>query len=81
MPPLPPRRLLHRNKTGILRPEKNKPIPQTQEQVMIPLVSTAKTAAIPFASGWSAVALWQDMLRAWKAHHQRMADLGVHGGL
>ena len=48
---------------------------------MIPLVPLAQNAAASLTGSWSLSALWRDMLRAWIAHHQRMADLGLHGGL
>ena len=47
---------------------------------MIPLVPQTRTAA-PIPRGRSLSALWREMLRAWIAHHQRMADLHLHGGL
>ena len=47
---------------------------------MIPLVPKTPKAA-PIAGGGSLAAVWRDMLRSWLAHHQRMADFGLVGGL
>ncbi|MDP4024882.1 hypothetical protein Q8W71_19820 [Methylobacterium sp. NEAU 140] len=51
---------------------------------MIPLVPTSSPTSsptsaqtAPLAGGWNLAALVQDMVRAWIAHHQRLADLGI----
>ena len=50
---------------------------------MISLVSPTRPAvpvsAAPVSGGWNLAALVQDMLRAWIAHYQRLADLGIQG--
>ncbi|MCJ2013302.1 hypothetical protein [Methylobacterium sp. J-076] len=43
---------------------------------MIPLIPTHETAAAPFA-GWNVAGLFQDIVRSWIAHHQRLADSGI----
>lgn len=81
MPPLLRTRLLHRSKKRIFRLDDETVPSETEEQVMIPLVPITRDAPVPTAGRWNLADVWRDMLRSWIAHHQRMADLGLHGGL
>lgn len=47
---------------------------------MTPLVPTTEQNTAPFA-GWNIPALLREMLQAWIAHHQRLADAGLGGDI
>jgi hypothetical protein len=70
MPPLTPPGLLRCNRRGISVLHKNKTRPPTLEKAMILFTSSTQNIAIV-----------RDMMNAWFAHHQRLADLGVSGDL
>jgi hypothetical protein len=55
--------------------------PPTAEQAMILFTSSTQNIAAPAAGGWSLRAIVRDMLNAWLAHHQRVADIGGAGHL
>ena len=48
---------------------------------MILFTSSTQDIAAPAAGGWSLRAIVRDMLNAWLAHHQRVADIGGAGHL
>jgi hypothetical protein len=48
---------------------------------MILFTSSTQNIAAPAAGGWSVRGIVRDMLNAWFAHHQRLADLGIGGDL
>ena len=46
---------------------------------MILFTSSTQNISSPATGGWSLGALVRDMLNAWLAHHQRLADLNIGG--
>jgi hypothetical protein len=73
--------LLHCSRGRISGSRKNKTCSPTSEKAMILFTSSTQNIAAPAAGGWSVRAIVRDMLNAWFAHHQRLADLGIGGDL
>ncbi|MCJ2053304.1 hypothetical protein [Methylobacterium sp. J-070] len=48
---------------------------------MILFTSSTQNIAAPASGAWNFRAIVRDMLTAWLAHHQRLADLGVSAHL
>ncbi|MGH1573116.1 hypothetical protein ACRAWG_23655 [Methylobacterium sp. P31] len=48
---------------------------------MILFTSSTQNIAAPASGRWSLGTIVRDMLNAWQAHHQRVADIGHGGGL
>ncbi|MDP4003810.1 hypothetical protein [Methylobacterium sp. NEAU K] len=48
---------------------------------MILFTSSTAHLTAPASGPWSLRGLFREMLNAWLAHHQRLADLGVRGDL
>jgi hypothetical protein len=81
MSPLTGTRLLRCGRIGIFRLRKNNGHPPTSEQAMILFTSSTQNIAAPASGGWNLRAIVRDMLNAWLAHHQRVADIGGAGHL
>lgn len=81
MPRLPRTGLLRRSTTGIIASNKTNTSPPTPEKAMILFTSSTQNIAAPVSGGRSFGALVREMLTAWLAHHQRLADLGISGDL
>ena len=79
MPRLIPPGLLRRNRARISGSHKNNTRFPTLEQAMILFTSSTQNISSPATGGWSLGALVRDMLNAWLAHHQRLADLNIGG--
>jgi hypothetical protein len=81
MPPLTETGLLRRSNGGMVRPNKSNTQPPTPDKAMILFTSSTQNIAAPVSGGWSLGTVVREMLNAWLAHHQRLADLGVSGDL
>ena len=79
MPPVSDPGLLRRSDGGISGLHKNNARPPTLEKAMILFTSSTQNIATPASGSWSLGAIVREMLDAWLAHHQRLADLGVCG--
>jgi hypothetical protein len=81
MPPLSGTGLLQCSRIDISWSGKSKTRPPTSEKAMILFTSSTQNIAAPASGRWSLGTIARDMLNAWLAHHQRIADIGLGGGL